>query len=372
MLRVNPGGSKTWRLRYKLHKKTEVVVLGTLDDLTLAEARSKASEARALIRSGVSPAVEAQRSKRERQLMPTVGEFAEEYINRYAKQRKRSWHKDEQKLSRWVLPEIGRLKMEDVHRRDVVAVLDKIHEAGLKREPSSVFAVMRRMFRFAVERGVIEVSPTVHVSEPQPPAETHSLTVDEIKRWWAGTFNESLAQPEARLALRVLLLTGQRPGEVCAMQPAQIVLNEDSGLWLLPQKQRKRGNINQTHEVPLTKSAVEAIKEALAVCATDEFMFPNRARTAGMRTDGPLNNALKKIFDDQEEEIARRPTPHDARRTVATELADTLNFGEEIVARVLGHYSKNVTQQYIKRGTQRASVALEAWEQHLLSLARSD
>ena len=84
MLRVTPGGSKTWRLRYKLHKKTEVVVLGTLDDLTLAEARSKASEARALIRSGVSPAVEAQRSKRERQLMPTVGEFAEEYINRYA------------------------------------------------------------------------------------------------------------------------------------------------------------------------------------------------------------------------------------------------------------------------------------------------
>lgn len=363
MLRVNPGGTKTWRLRYKLNGKTEILVLGTTSDLTLAEAREKVADARKLIRAGISPAAEAQRKKNTRRRMPTVAEFArEEYIERYAKPNKKSWYKDEQMLERWVIPQIGKVKLGDVHRRDVVAVLDKIHEAGHKRVPSNVFAVVRRMFRFAVERGVIEISPAVHISEPQPAAQTHALTADEIRHWWKCTGDPALAQPQARLGLRTILLTGQRPGEVATMREEELDL--DAGLWGIPQERRKRGATGQVHYVPLTKTAIATIREALETCAAEGYVFPNRAGKAGMRTDGPPNTALKRYFKG----MPHSPTPHDARRTVATELGDALEFPDEVVARVLGHYPKNVTQQYIKRGTQRAKTALEAWEARLLEI----
>ena len=98
--------------------------------MKLAEARAKASEWRTLIRAGRDPAAEERRKRAEERRLPTVEAFANEYIERYAKQNKRSWREDERLLRREVLPAIGGLRIDTVTRRDIQVMLDPIRDRG--------------------------------------------------------------------------------------------------------------------------------------------------------------------------------------------------------------------------------------------------
>lgn len=357
-LTVYPSGAKVWRFRLNVDGKRDWLRLGAADDMTIPQAREAAGGARKLVQAGINPKAEAQRMRHERRVMPTVSKFAEEYIRLHAKPNKKSWKQDRAMLDKWVLPHVGKLKLFELHRRDVVAIIDAVREAGYQRQPGKVFAVCRRMLKFAVERGVIETSPAVYVTVKQKKAVTHALTVDEIRQWWQGTFDPDMGSPAARLALRLLLLTGQRGSEVGGIRISE--LDIDAKTWHLPGERRKMGH---PHRVPLSEPAVVVIQEALENCAEDDLLLPNRTRNGGVRVDGALYNTLERIFAGAD----RLPGTHDARRTVATELAE-LGVSEEAIAAVLGHQPKTVTAAYVKRREQMARGPLEAWARHLEGL----
>lgn len=371
---------KSYIFRYKFRGRRRIIVLGEAarlhekeaerqqtGRLSLAEARLKAEAARHRVVQGFDPAADEQRLRADRLRMPTAAEFVQEYVAHYARPNKRSWREDEAMLARWVTPRIGRLPLDEVHRRDVQAILDEIRAAGHVRQPGKVLAVVRRMFRFAVERGVLEESPVVYLSVPQPDAQTSALTAEQIVTLWRATHDPAVSNLPTRLALRLGLLTGQRPGEVggCRVEELDLEARE----WRIPGERRKRGRPGTVHVVPLGEAALVVVRQALADCAENGFLFPNARGNGGVRPDGTLNTTLKTLFAD---EGGRAPTPHTLRATVATELSDELDFPEEVVARVLGHYPRSVTQQYIKRGTNRARRALEAWEVRLLSLVAGE
>lgn len=361
-LRIQPTGAKAWRFRYKMAGQVRVLTLGDAGTLSLADARRQAHEARAKVRLGEDPGAQAQQAAAERRRMPTVAEFAVEYIERYAKQFKRSWDEDRRALAYWVTPRIGRLKLDAVHRRDIAAVLDACRDAGNTRMPGKVLAVTRRMFGFAVERGVIDVTPVVHIAERQPEPARKAMSPDEIRTWWRGS--DRVPAP-AMLALRLLLLTGQRPGEVAGLRVDELDLEANEGpIWYLPADRRKRG---LPHAIALTPAAVGVITAALTL-SDGVHLFVN-AIGGHVRVDSGLNRGLRTIFG----EVPGRPTPHAARHTVATELED-LGYEEAEVARVLGHASTGVTGRvYINRrsvATQR--VLLEAWARRLQEILTGD
>ena len=289
--------------------------------------------------------------------MPTVEEFADEYIERHAKPFKKSWKADQGTLAKWVTPRIGRVKLDDVHRRDVVMVLDAIRDAGHTRAPGHVLAVVRRMFRLAVERGVLDSSPVIYVTERQPAPARKAMSKAEIIQWWEGTNAPNIMRPMG-LALRLLLLTGQRPGEVVGLRVADLDLeNEEGPIWKIPPELRKH---NKAQTVALTPWAVEVIHDALEL-SDGVQLFLNASGGPG-RVDSGLGRAVKLIFDD----VPGRPTPHAARHTVATEL-EALDYDEQDIARVLGHQSQSVTGRvYINRRSVNAQRrTLEAWEKRL-------
>lgn len=355
-LRVHPTGAKTWRYRFKLADQVRVLTLGDAGTVSLADARRLAHEARAKVRSGEDPAAAAQIAAAERRRMPTVAEFADEYITRYAKPNKRSWREDAAMLDRWVVPRIGRQKLDAVHRRDIVAILDDIHDSGAQRMPGKVLAVTRKLFRFAVERGVIEASPVVYITERQPKPARKAMTPEQIRTWWNGV---NAVPPRVMIALRLLLLTGQRPGEVAGIRVAEIVLDAEAGpTWSIPAERRKNG---RPHAVALVPEAVEIVAQALAIADGSEYLFPSAIGGPG-RVDSGLNRALRLIFGD----IDDRPTPHAARHTAATEL-EGLGCEEGEIARVLGHASTSVTGRvYINtRSLNAQRRTLEAWARRL-------
>jgi len=360
-LRVYPSGRKVWRHRYRVRGRTRVMNIGEFPGTGLADARAVAASNTKLVRIGEDPAGEAQKAAAQRRAAPTVAEFFSEYLERHAKPNKRSWRTDEGLFRDWVKPRIGEVKLEDVRRRDVVAIVDAVADSGARRQPGKVKALLSKVFNFAIERGVIEVSPVQKIPTPQPESHRPALSADEIRAWWQAT--EADAMPDSpRLALRLLLLTGQRPGEVFAIETSELSL--ERGEWHLPGERRKRGRAGHPHVVPLSDTALSVVQAALESCSQDGWLFPKPAGDGPQRVDGQPNLRIKQALP--------RVQLHDARRTVATEVAEELEFTDEAVARVLGHYSQSVTAGYIKRTTKIAQRALAAWDRRLAQIVSGE
>ena len=377
-LRVTAAGRKIWRYRYRLRGRTRIMTFGDWPGVTLTDARTASYQARAEVVKGNDPAGLAQHAASQRRQMPTVAEFVPEYIKRYAKAHKKSWKQDKQILERWIVPAVGKLRMDEVTRRDIVAIVDQVRDSGATRQPGKVLAAARMLFKIAIQRGILESTPCTYISEPQAAPSQRAMTADQIRTWWESTGaaldaeRPAIHKPTA-LALRVLLLTGQRPGEVAEMTRDELHLESTFGPhWIISGDRRKKGRAKtgKPHAVALEPEAVEAIRAALQMSGS-EYVF-EKPSGGPIRTDSHLSVSLGRIFGKPP-----RPTPHSARHTVATELAE-LGIDEYHVGRVLGHGSKTVTGTvYINNrindaGLRHQRNMLAAWQRRLLEIVTGE
>jgi len=384
--RVTTAGRKVWRYRYQLRGKTRIMTLGSYPDVSLADARAKATGARSEVLKGTDPGAAAQRENSKNRQMPTVEEFIPEYIKYHAKPDpknpkrayKKSWYQDQLILERWLVPSIGRLRLNEVTRQDIQDILDKCRDTGASRQPGKILAVTRMMFKIAIQRGKLELTPCSYIEEPQPEPAQKAMTEEEIKTWWTGTtaaiesHSPNIQKPIA-LALQLMLLTGQRPGEVAAMTRNELQLDSLIGPhWIIDGERRKKGRAKagKTHAVALPPEAVRVIEKALAL-SDGEFVF-QAPKGGHIRTDSATSEAMNRIFKTKP-----RPTPHSARHTVATELEE-LGFEESRIGRVLGHGSKTVTGTvYINNRINEPALKnqrtlLEAWHQQLNTIVTGE
>jgi hypothetical protein len=156
-LSVTPTGVKSFQFQSwsKELGKPLTRTLGRVETMSIAEARKQAAALLAEMNDGVSIERKKQDEKRQRQLDPTVREFAVEYIEKYAKVNKKSWQADQRTLEVDILPEVGSLKMSDVKRRDLVVVIDKVAERGSLVMANRVLALLSKLFNYALERDVM-------------------------------------------------------------------------------------------------------------------------------------------------------------------------------------------------------------------------
>ena len=355
-LRVLAGGTRSWLYIYKMGGKQRRATLGNYPAMSLADARSTAMEWRLRIKDGIDPQALRDQQKAERLSMPTVAAFADMYIERYAKPNKRSWKQDRGHLDRDVLPAIGKLPMDQVHRRDVLAMVDTIRDRGAPVLANRALAVTRKMFNFAVERGVLETSPVTGIKATRETSRERILSDDELRQLWRATGTDSRMNPMTRLALRLLLLTATRAGEVCGMERGE--LDFGNALWTLPAARSKN---KLTHTIPLSPEALSATQEALALAWSDRWVFP-AARGDGHLTGFALNQAMERLFP-----VDNHPTPHDLRRTAATRMSEENN--RVIVDKVLNHKDRSVGGIYDRYSYDREKrAALEAWAARLIRI----
>jgi integrase len=162
----------------------------------------------------------------------TVADLIEEYIEKHAKKFKRSWENDQRMLKHDVLPAWGNLKAADIKKRDVALLLEKIVERGSPIMANNTFAVVRKMFNFAVERDILEHTPCFKVKPPAPKVERNrALSEPEIRTFWANLDGCAMSDG-IRSALKLILVTAQRPGEVIGMHTRELDLVD--GWWTIP------------------------------------------------------------------------------------------------------------------------------------------
>lgn len=386
-IRVMPSGAKTWLYAYNIDSKRRELNLGSYPDVTLETAREKFEAAKKKVKNGIDPLAEKEQATEERRKAPTIADLIKEYILKHAKPSKRSWYEDERILNKDALTAWGKRKAADIKKRDVVLLLESIIERGSPGSANSNFKIIRKMFRFAVERDILEHSPCDGVKMPAPLNRgDRVLTEAEIKALWSN-LDTCNASDEIRRAIKLILVTAQRPGEVIGMHSSEI----DGKWWTVPAERSKN---KKAHRVYLTDTALQLIGNTEG----KGFIFPSPhltdetpeeeakeqpmtrlaiSQVVSRNLAFPVKVNGKSVFDKDGKPITENKlgvvdfTPHDLRRTAATFMSQ-LGFMDEVIDAVLNHTKQGIIRTYnLNRYDKEKQQTLETWERKLNSIITS-
>ncbi|MCH8136970.1 MAG: DUF4102 domain-containing protein, partial [Proteobacteria bacterium] len=141
-VRVTPKGIKSFVYLYRFDKLPRRMTIGRYPQLSLSKARLKYAEAKAILEDkGTDPGKTVVEGRAASRIAPTVIQLVDEYIEKWAMPRKRSWKEDKRLLAYDVIPILGRKKAAAVTRRDIRLLLDRIIERGAPITANRVLAV---------------------------------------------------------------------------------------------------------------------------------------------------------------------------------------------------------------------------------------
>jgi len=314
-LRVTSKGTRSWTLLHGTPRRR--VTLGRYPALSLAAARARAIE----VREGRSAG--------------TIAALAETYLRSISGLRSRP--EIERRLRRDVLPVIGHIPLDELHRRDVTRVIDaKIETAPITAR--RVFEDVRAMVRWAVARGDLDHSPIDGLRGPAiSKPRTRTLTDSEIKAVWHNLYE---LRPDVGRVVRFCLVTGQRVGEVVGLTPTELDL--PNAVWNIPAERSKNGH---PHSVPLTELALSIIDEC-----TEE-----RGRSQLKADSDGIFDVSRNVVSDiiwRYGQTGEHWTAHDLRRSALTGMAK-LGISPIVIANVANH-----------RSVSKAGVTLGVYIQH--------
>lgn len=352
-LRVSYGGRKAWSFVYRHAGKVRRFQLGTYPALSLSEAREAWRAARQQVERGADPS-ETQRRDASAMFESVMAEWLARDQGK-----NRSLAATTRLLNADVLPYWRRLRIDEIGRRDVLEVIDRVTDRGSPVMARQLHVVLHRLFRWSVGRGIIEANPLTDLDLPENnPPRKRFLTDAEL----ALVMRAAGELGGYGAVVKLLALTGCRRQEI-----ADLTWDEIDGDGI-----RLDGNRRKNAE-PLTvklSAPARAIIEALPRSSDRVFSGSRRAALGHWAR-------LKEQLDAKVAELNNGPLPHwnlhDLRRTLAVGL-QKLGIGLQVVERVLGHGSRagsrsgvvGIYQAYSY--DKEAGDALAVWGQHVMRL----
>lgn len=394
-LRVTDKGQKTWVVRYRTRDGRQPrFTLGPAGsakgDLSLAEARDRASQVRRTAREGGDPAAakRAEVAAARAVTIRTMQDLAESYFSKSEKGTYRATRRGKKAATvagergLWnfrLKPQLGRRPVESVTKPILRNLLEDIaDEAPIQSNRAR--ALLRAMFNFAIHEERVAANPVAGIPAfGEETARDRVLNDDEIRAVWSGLVDPSglkigegdnardlQISPAVRIALRLSMLTLQRRGEVAGMRRDELRMNECT--WTIPRERTKNG---KPHVVPLSPDALHLVREAMDLQDPDDpspFVFPSPwTKLEGRSIDGgALSHALSDLYAALKIEDANL---HDLRRTGASAMAsERLLVPPIVISRVLNHTADGgggaavTTRHYaIHEYASEKRTALEAW-----------
>jgi len=424
-IRVSHTGKKYF-VRRLIGTKRVRVMIGSHPIKAAEDARSEAKIKLGLMESGTDPNEQARARNRLREAEAqriTIAGLVKEYIERHAKVFKRSWEEDERLLRKELLNEEkkkdttvwskrtvksavdwSKRKAADISKRDVTLLLESIIDRGTPAMSNQVLKIVRKMFNFAVERDILQCSPCISVKALAPNTRRErTLSETEIEILWRNLSQVGISI-DIEHALKLVLITAQRPGEVSGMHTSEI----DGHWWTIPGERAKNG---KEHRVYLTNTSLDIIAKAIEEIQRNltrhnirmlkenkaelpiskpyvGYIFPCPHRKKEQPIDShalPVavrRNLAWPLKDSKGEQLFQKDgqpatenkigiekfTPHDLRRTAATFMSQ-LGIMDEIIDAVLNHTKQGIIRTYnLNRYDTEKQMALEAWELKLKSI----
>lgn len=381
---VQPSGAKSWAVRYRHGGKPRKCTLGPFPALELAEARDAARAALRAVAKGEDPSTQKIEAKRaavaerenDRDLFKNV---VAEFIRRHAS-KNRTGRETERLIDREVMPAWGEKRVQEITKRDVIELLDRIADStgrgGGKKgiTANRTLAAIRRLFNWCIERDILSASPCAGVKPPAiETSRDRVLSDDEIRWLWQAC--DSAGHPFGPL-IKLLLVTAQREEEVGGLVHGEMALSASPPSWTIPSRRAKNG---REQFVPLSGLALDIIADLPRIAGRKGYLFTTTGETpvsGYSRTKDRLTHKMLRIAqaeaekrgDDPDEVAIPHWTLHDLRRTAATGM-QRLGQPIEVVEAVLNHKSgkvRGVAAIYGRHsyGAEKQR-ALEAWARFL-------
>jgi integrase len=347
--RVTAGGSRAFILNYrrKSDGRERRFTIGSFPVWGVGAARDEAKRLKREVDGGGDPVG----AHKESRAAATVADLADRFLREYVPRKRPSTQRDYvQQIAVDIKPTIGRMKVASVSYADIDALHRKITARGSPTHANRVLALLSKMFSLAILWGLRDNNPVKGVERNQEHKRHRYLSGAEMTR--LTTALDQLRDQGAANAVRLLLLTGARRGEVLAARWADI--NLKTGVWTKPGSTTKQ---KTTHVVPLSEAACQLLGDMKKQAGDSEWLFP--ARFTPHRLD--IDDAwaiLRKTAGIPDVRL------HDVRHTFASVLVSS-GLSLPIIGQLLGHTTAQTTLRYshllddpLRAATERAAAVI--------------
>jgi integrase len=343
------GVTKSWVFRFMIAGRAREMGLGSLDVVSLSEARERARKWRRLVKEGVDP-IEARNAGRaaarvEAAKALSFAECAECYIMAHRESWKNAKHAGQWSatLEAYVFPTIGKLPVASIDTSLVTRALERIWTAK-PQTASRVRGRIESILDWATARGYRHgenparwrghlenlLPKTSKLSQVEHHAALHYVQI--------GAFMAELRCQDgvSARALEFAILTAARTGEVLGARWDEIDLAEK--VWTIPPSRMKTG---EEHRVPLPQRALDILDE-MRIVRQRELVFPGRRHGRPLSHEAMLRVLARMKRADL--------TAHGFRSTFRDWAAERTNFPREVCEAALAHSVGSKVEAAYRRG----------------------
>lgn len=337
-LRITANGAKSFVWEGRAHGRPRRMTIGPYPALTVVAARREALKIQAAVAQGRDPSEERQAQRRE----PTFKDLAELFIERHAKQHKRSWKRDEQTLtlhlSKW-----NNRRVSDISRDEVIRLHQSIGESAGYYAANRALALLRTMLNLATDWGILQgQNPARRVKMFREEKRDRFLSPEELKKVNASLLQEP--NPYWRAFFPLGLLLGARRSELLGAKWADVDFGQRT--WRIPATKAGR-----PHLLPLPEPAV-AILDSLPSKEQSEWVFPGEGASGHLVEPKKAWQRIRARAEVPDVRI------HDLRRTLGSWLAAG-GYSLPLIGKALNHTSVATTAVYARLNIDPVREALE-------------
>ncbi len=356
-LRITERGIKSWALMYRIGGLQRRLTLGRHPDLTLAQARVKARAALDQAARGIDPAGDPGERRPGRD---TVGGVCADYVALHVQRNRLRGGDRIERLLRPALAAWGPRPIAAITKRDALDLVDGI-AARAPIMANRVQSLLKRVFAWAVDRGILDASPIERLKPPVKERSRDRVLADpELGAIWRAS--DALGWPWTPI-FKLLVLTAARRSEVAGM--AWLELDLDRRLWVKPAARTKSGRV---HELPLSQATLDLIADLPRISGSD-FVFPGRIGGGPTRSFSGAKQRLDRLAGVSGWRI------HDLRRTTASGMA-RVGIAPHVVGAILDHAPAalgGVTAIYNRYSYgPEVQIALERWSEHVARIVAGE
>lgn len=348
-LHITAAGSKLWRLAYRFDGKQKLMALGVYPDVSLAQARQAANDARALLAEGTDPMEQRKADKviREKVVENTFEKIARKWWAHWSPARS-ARHAEYviRRLEADVFPSMGGRPVDEIQAPEVVRTIKSIEERGALDIAKRSLQTCGQIFRYAIAHGYATRNPATDirpgdiltVRKKQNYARLDAKELPDLLRHIEVYQGSSVT----RVAMKLMAMTFVRTSELIGARWEEFDL--DNARWDIPAERMK---MRTPHIVLLSRQAVQLLRTLHTLTGHRELLFPGDRNYRKPMSNNTILKALERMG------YKGRMTGHGFRGIASTVLHEQ-GWPHEHIELQLAHQERDDTSaaynhaQYLK------------------------
>ncbi|ENG4143140.1 tyrosine-type recombinase/integrase [Escherichia coli] len=355
-LRVKPGGSRHWYLKYRISGKESRIALGTYPAISLSDARQQREGIRKMLALNINPV---------QQRAAVRGSRTPEKV---FKNVALAWHKSNRKwsqntadrllasLNNHIFPVIGNLPVSELKPRHFIDLLKGIEEKGLLEVASRTRQHLSNIMRHAVHQELIDTNPAANLGGvTTPPVRRHypALPLERLPELLERIGAYHQGRELTRHAVLLMLHVFIRSSELRFARWSEIDFT--NRVWTIPATREpiigvrysgRGAKMRMPHIVPLSEQSIAILKQIKDITGNNELIFPGDHNPYKPMSENTVNKALRVMGYDTKKDICG----HGFRAMACSALMESGLWAKDAVERQMSHQERNtVRMAYIHK-----------------------